>query len=46
MNSRQYEAVVEYLKSLSPFDDDDLREEDAYAGADNIDEILRDNADE
>ncbi|GEO58497.1 hypothetical protein [Companilactobacillus bobalius] len=46
MNSKQYEAVVEYLKNLSPFDDDELKEEDAYAGAENIDEILKEYADE
>lgn len=46
MNERQYEAVVDYLKDLSPFDNEEERQEDAESGANAIDDILRDNADE
>lgn len=46
MNSKQYAEVAEYFKDLSPFDDEDERQEDAEAGAAAIDDILRENADE
>jgi len=46
MNSKQYDAVVDYLKDLSPFDDEIERQDDAEAGAAAIDEIMRDNANE
>lgn len=46
MNSRQFDAVVEYFMDLSPFDSEEERQLDAEAGASSIDEILRENANE
>lgn len=46
MNNAQYEAVVDYFKEFSQFDDDQDREDDAQEAASAIDEILRENADE
>jgi len=45
MNNKQYEAVVDYFRDLSPFDDDDDIEDDAEAGAAAINEILKENED-
>lgn len=46
MNTKQYEAVVDYFKEFSPFDDEQEREDDAQEAVSAIDEILRENADE
>jgi len=44
MNSKQYEAVVDYFKEYSPFDDEEERDDDAREAADAIDLILMENA--
>lgn len=43
MNDKQYEAVVDYFKEYSPFDDEEERDDDAREAADAIELILLEN---